>query len=132
MASFSWKDVTPLTPSGFSYEKGVWRLKDTDGCTAVLFYAPWCPYCKSVKGEWEKFGKEMKSVNGIKVAALDCDEHQEMVSSLREDMPSLVTSYPTMLIFKNGSPERRIGQSESQRRVLHFKKECFGLCLGKK
>ncbi len=127
--SFDWKHVKEIGSESFTYDKGVWKL-DNKKCTAVLFYAPWCSFCKGVKGEWDRFGG-MMAKSGMDVVAVNCDENNELLETIRDDMPQMIVSFPTMLIFKVGKPERRIGRDDKTRKAEVFKKECVGLCLKK-
>jgi thioredoxin-like negative regulator of GroEL len=118
--------VTELTDKDFSFQGGVWKLKSSV-CTAVLFYAPWCQYCVRVKDEWKKFGRAMKREKGINVAALNCEVYQDIVRNMRNNMVA-VQSFPTMIVFRKGVPERQIGTNESQRNATVLSDECIGLC----
>lgn len=118
--------VKELKDSDFYFEGGVCKLK-SDVCTAILFYAPWCPHCVAVKEEWLKFGKRMKTNKGINVAAFNCDKYQDFLREMRENMVS-VMSFPTMLVFKKRVPDRQIGYNSEQRKVDVFERECIGLC----
>lgn len=118
------KGVIELSDNSFSFQNGVWKLK-RNMCTAVLFYAPWCPHCVAVKDEWLKFGQMMINEQGIDVAAFNCDAYQDTVRGMRNDMVA-VQSFPTMIVFKKGVPERQIGYNERTANV--FAEECIGLC----
>jgi thioredoxin-like negative regulator of GroEL len=118
------KHVKELKDKDFSFDGGVWRLKN-NVCTAVLFYAPWCRHCQAVKDEWEQFGKNMKQKNSIAVAAFNCDVYQDIVRNMRSDMVA-IQSYPTMIVFRKGVPERQIGYGD--RTAPIFERECTGLC----
>ena len=116
--------VKELNDKDFSFEKGIWRL-ESDRCTAVLFYAPWCTFCQGVKEEWMKFGENMRSKGGLEVAALNCEEYQDVVRKIRSDMVA-IQSYPTMIVFHKGVPERQIGYGDRTAKI--FEKECINLC----
>jgi protein disulfide-isomerase-like protein len=60
----------------------------------VLFYAPWCPHCKTVMGDWAKLKKS--SPNGVKIAKVNCDEKPELAE--KHD----IKGFPTIILFKNG------------------------------
>lgn len=129
-ASFFGKStgVTELSPDNFIYNKGIWMLKDT-GCTAVLFYAPWCGYCARVKPVWIDFAKQPQNKRGVKrVCSLNCDKYQDFIHRIKEDMPQLIMGYPTMIIYKNQKPERQIGTDDTSRSVSSFNSECTDLC----
>jgi protein disulfide-isomerase-like protein len=60
----------------------------------VLFYAPWCPHCKTVMGDWAKLKKTAPS--GVKIAKVNCEEKPEMAE--KHD----IKGFPTIILFKNG------------------------------
>lgn len=60
----------------------------------VLFYAPWCPHCKTVMGDWAKLKKS--APNGVKIAKVNCDEKPELAE--KHD----IKGFPTIILFKNG------------------------------
>lgn len=132
---FSGTSVKELSDSDFVMQGGVWGLKPNSilarNCTAILFYAPWCGYCQRVKQSWIEFGDNMRSQNGILVRALNCEKYSKMISQVREDMPQLISGYPTMLIFKNGVPDRKIGTDETKRSSNELSKSCVDICRGK-
>lgn len=60
----------------------------------VLFYAPWCPHCKTVMGDWAKLKQSAPS--GVKIAKVNCDEKPEMAEKHG------VKGFPTIILFKGG------------------------------
>lgn len=92
-------DVQELSSDDFD-QISTWKLK-SHTCTAVLFYAPWCPWCKKVKDEWSRFGRAAKFMD---VAAFDCEKYLSHLSKIKEDMPSLVKGFPTIIFYVNGVP----------------------------
>jgi protein disulfide-isomerase-like protein len=60
----------------------------------VLFYAPWCPHCKTVMGDWAKLKKS--APEGVKIAKVNCDEKPEMAEKHG------VKGFPTIILFKGG------------------------------
>jgi len=114
--------VKELTAKDFN-EKATWELKKS-GCTFVLFYAPWCPHCKAVKSEWEKFAKISTFV---KVAAFNCEKQKTHLLKIREDMPNLVTSYPTIIFYKNSKPVEAYNGERTSTALL---KTAMELCDG--
>src|SRR5690348_1758523 len=94
------KNVTELSPRDFD-GAATWKLKNKK-CVAVLFYAPWCPWCKKVKDAWEELGKHAMFMD---VCAMDCEKYKAHILKIKEDMPGLIKAYPTIAYYHNGSPE---------------------------
>ncbi len=97
------KFVKELQPSDFD-SSAPWRLKSVDGkypCGLVLFYAPWCPHCKDVQ---PIFIDAAKKVGFCDYFAFNCEKHKNHLEQIRENMPNMVTSYPTILVYKKGEP----------------------------
>ena len=105
--------VTELTPKDFN-DLATWKLKDT-ACSAVLFYAPWCPYCKSVKDDWIAFSKIAAFVN---VCALNCEKHADHILKIKEEMPGLVQGYPTIIFYINGIPTEAFKGERKSENIL--------------
>ena len=97
---FEQDQVKELTPYDFEPTSPC-SLSDKD-CSFVLFYAPWCPYCKSVKEEWKKLGK---MVEFKRILSFNCEKYKEHLSKMRSQYPSLVPSFPTFIIYSNGEPK---------------------------
>jgi len=64
------------------------------GRTLVLYYAPWCTYCKNLMPTWDalsqKYGDQMQKV--------DCEQFPE--ESEKQD----IKVFPTMILFVDGKP----------------------------
>jgi len=60
----------------------------------VLFYAPWCPHCKSMMGDWNKLKKH--APKHINIAKVNCDKKPHMAAKHK------VKGFPTIILFKNG------------------------------
>ncbi len=97
--------VEELQPSDFRSEKP-WELKpdgdNQEKSGMVLFYAPWCPYCKAMKNDWIEAAK----LSGFcDYYAFNCEKHQSHILKIKEDMPELIRSYPSIIIYKQGKPD---------------------------
>lgn len=64
----------------------------------TLFYVPWCPYCKKMKGEWDAFSKQYKHNSKVKIQEIDMERKEN--KPLRERYG--IKSYPTMILEKDG------------------------------
>lgn len=112
------KYVKELVPSDFD-PIATWKLKDKE-CSIILFYVPWCPYCKNIKEDWEKLGKTATFLN---VYSFNCEKYKSHFLKIKEDMPQLVTSYPTIIIYKNRDPIEFV--EEKNRSYKNLLKTCM-------
>ena len=116
------KYVTEITPRDFE-EYATWKLKKKE-CSAILFYAPWCPHCKSVKTVWENLGKTAVFMD---ILAFNCEKYSEHLMSIKEDMPELVKGFPTIIFYKNGSPVESYADDRTDSKLL---KASMRVCQG--
>ena len=61
------------------------------GKQLVLFYAPWCPHCKSMMANWDKFALENKS--SVKAIKVNSDEQLDLVDAYS------IPGFPTVLLL---------------------------------
>jgi thiol-disulfide isomerase/thioredoxin len=107
------KYVKEIGPKDFK-EIATWKLKD-DGCCIVLFYADWCPHCKAIKDEWEEFAKIAAFMN---VYAFNCAKYASYIDKIKEDMPQLVTGYPTIVFYSKGDPTETYRDERTRQKLL--------------
>jgi len=117
------KFVTELKPSDFKSDK-VWELKNRQ-CCVILFYSPWCGYCKKTKGAWEKLGKLLGFYD---VLAFNCEKYKGHCLKIQHDMPELIAGYPSIIIYKNGKPVEKIGQNDDERTVTKLTSAVMRVC----
>jgi thioredoxin 1 len=72
-----------------------------ESATPVLvdFWAPWCGPCRVIAPHLEELNEEQ---DNLRVVKLNVDENQQ--TAARYD----VLSIPTLIVFKNGQPAKRI------------------------
>jgi thiol-disulfide isomerase/thioredoxin len=114
------RNVTELSSSDFE-QVATWRLKSKK-CTAVLFYADWCPHCKVLKDVWEDLGKKAAF---FEVAAFNCARHQGHTAKIKADMPGLIGGYPTIVFYVKGEPKEAY---DGERVVGKLLKKCMAVC----
>lgn len=114
------KNVKELKPKDFD-NVVTWKLKD-GSCGAILFYAPWCPHCTAVKDTWENLGRTAAFMN---IMAFDCEANKSHLLKIKEDLPSLVQGYPTIVFYSKGKPMEQFEGDRSQQNLL---KACMRVC----
>jgi hypothetical protein len=62
------------------------------------------------------------------VYAYNCEKNSAHLLKIREDMPDLISGYPTFIIYRDGEPVEHVGQKESQRSVASLLKVCMRVC----
>lgn len=115
------KDIKEITSKDF--EKNIsFRLKPKlHEYSFVMFYAPWCGYCKQTKDMWIELASEIKDVNML---AFNCEKNKKYLNKLNLDFQQLgkiplIKSYPTLILFKNGFPHE---QFNDERNINNLKK----------
>jgi len=70
--------------------------------TMVLFYAPWCGHCKTMKPDYEKLREKYKKNPNKKVVMINCDDHKEFASKAG------VQGFPTLRLYKNPKDDKYV------------------------
>ena len=117
------KFVTELSPKDFDSIE-VWKLKEKK-CAIILFYVPWCPFCKGIEKTWKELGEKAAF---FEVYAMNCEKYKSHCNKIREDNQELITSYPSIIIYSKGSPVEKVGNSENERTTGHFIRACMRNC----
>ncbi len=114
--------VKELSPKDFNSISS-WKLKENK-CAIILFYKPGCPYCKDIKGTWSQLGETAAFFD---VYAFNSEKYHAHVAKIREEMPNLITSYPTIIIYQDGTPQEHY---EGSRDWKHLTLACARVCTG--
>jgi thiol-disulfide isomerase/thioredoxin len=116
------RSVKELSPKDFNSASS-WKLKENK-CAIILFYKPGCRYCQDVKPQWKQLGETAAFFN---VYALNVAKYHAHVAKIKEEMPSLITSYPTIIIYENGEPKEHY---QGVRDWKHLTLACARVCSG--
>ncbi|GAM18298.1 hypothetical protein SAMD00019534_014730 [Acytostelium subglobosum LB1] len=65
----------------------------------MMFYAPWCGHCKTLKPHWATAAEKLKENPKIAITKVDCTVEQTLCKLNK------VEYYPTLVLFRNGVPE---------------------------
>lgn len=84
----------------------------------VEFFAPWCGHCKALAPQYEEAATLLKP-NNIKLAKVDCTAETELCSSHG------VNGYPTLKVFRNGTPTDYSGTRKTDGIVSYMKKQAL-------
>jgi len=103
-------DVVVLTKSSFK------KAVDDEKPVLVEFYAPWCGHCKALTPEYEKAATQLKA-SGIQLAKVDCTVEEAVCKD------NGVQGYPTLKIFRSGTPVDYQGPRKADSIVSYMKKQ---------
>ena len=110
-----------LSPSDFNGAS----LKSTE-CALVLFYAPWCGYCKLVKEPWKQLAS---TVAYIDVFAFNCEKNKSYLQRIKEEHPYLIPGYPTIVFYKNGKVVKAINSKSKDEDENSFKQRLVSISM---
>jgi protein disulfide-isomerase A1 len=101
-SGFSWFGATTDSPPvvELGSEDDLKKAIGLHELTAVLFYAPWCPYSKQLLPVWEELGKKTLQEPRLGIAQMDADVHSSIAKAHG------VLHFPEILLFTQFTPER--------------------------
>jgi thiol-disulfide isomerase/thioredoxin len=97
------------------------------GKCVVLFSAPWCGHCQSLKGTWSAFTKAVEAKHpGVKVMTVNTDKYD--TRSVKPD----VFGFPTIRAYQNGEMVREFDADRTQTELLKFVRTHLGASSSRK
>jgi thioredoxin len=87
-------NITDVTDNNFQAE-----VLESDTPVLVDFWAPWCGPCRIIAPSLEELNDEIEN---LRVVKLNVDENQQTAAQYE------VMSIPTLIVFKNGQPAKKI------------------------
>lgn len=85
-------DVIDLTPD--NYDKIV---NDPSKNVFVMFYAPWCGHCTTMKPAWADLGRKFPASEEVVIARVDASAHRDIAKS------NDVRGFPTLKFFSKSN-----------------------------
>ncbi|KAG0359088.1 protein disulfide-isomerase precursor [Podila minutissima] len=103
-------DVLDLTQKNFA------STVNGEDLILVEFFAPWCGHCKSLAPEYEVAATQLKAKN-IPIAKVDCTVETDLCQEQG------IQGYPTLKVFRNGSPSDYQGARKADAIVSYLQKQ---------
>lgn len=98
-------NISTLTDSTFDEE-----ISGSDAPVLVDFWAEWCGPCKMIAPILEEIASEQG--DKLRIAKLNVDENLEIARRFE------VMSIPTLILFKDGQPQRRLIGAKGKGQLL--------------
>ncbi|KIM25527.1 hypothetical protein M408DRAFT_207741 [Serendipita vermifera MAFF 305830] len=103
-------DVLDLTAANFE------TVVNPAELILVEFFAPWCGHCKALAPHYEEAATTLKGKN-IPIAKVDCVENSDLCQTHG------VSGYPTLKVFRNGTPTEYNGPRKADGIVSYMVKQ---------
>ncbi|ODM91354.1 Protein disulfide-isomerase A5 [Orchesella cincta] len=82
----------------------------------VMFYAPWCGYCKRMKPDYSSAATELISTDAGILAAIDVNKAENNVVRQKYN----ITGFPTLLYFRNGQLKQHYEGENNKDALVNF------------
>lgn len=123
------KDIKELSAKDFD-KKISFKLKPLKNeYSFIMFYAPWCGYCKQTKDLWMELASSLStSKGGVNMLAFNCEKNKKYLNKLNLDFQELgkiplIKSYPTLILYKNGLPHEQFNGERNMKNLKNFLKQ---------
>jgi protein disulfide-isomerase-like protein len=83
----------------------------------VMFYAPWCGYCKKLKPDFAEAATELKKQHILVGADVDLTENYGLRRTFN------ITGFPTLLFFRSGELQFKYGGENSKESIVSWMKD---------
>ena len=94
-------------------------LKKYKNGILVMFYAPWCGFCKKLKPDYSVAASELKRSQADRaLAAVNVDNTENYALRVTYN----ITGYPTILFFKNGALAFKYGGEYTKESLVEWMK----------
>jgi protein disulfide-isomerase-like protein len=68
--------------------------------TLILYYAPWCGHCKTMKPEYEKLKKKYENSSKYNIVMINCDDNKDICTKKG------INGFPTVKLYTNPSKDK--------------------------
>lgn len=97
--------------------------KTNEKCTVILFYAPWCKFCKETKKIWKELQQYVPKKINLK--AFNCEKYKDHLMKMKIDFEyrngqPFFSTYPTIILYKRGQPHTKFNGERNIFNLVEF------------